>query len=60
MEQGLLVVLEGRDSLEGADTFLVQEWLVHPWVERVSRSLVRGWRKPILGPPWPPSSSRMD
>ena len=42
MEQGLLVVLEGRDSLEGADTFLVQEWLVHPWVERVSRSLVRG------------------
>ena len=27
VEQGLLVVLDGRDSRDGADIFLDQEWL---------------------------------
>ena len=30
VEQGLLEVLEGRESLEGADILLDQEWLLQP------------------------------
>ena len=57
MEQGLLVVLDGKDSREGAEIFLDQEWLWQPWADRVTLSVVMGCRKPILLLPW---CSRID
>ena len=57
VEQGLLVVLPGRDSRDGAEIFLLQEWVLHPCADRVILSLVMGCRKPILLSPW---CSRMD
>ena len=36
-----------KESLEGAEIFLLHECEAHPWAERVTLPSVIGWRNPM-------------